>query len=165
MTFKTVFDVGSEGYSTWWFAAPGVLLVCIGVASVFKPMLMSMVSPADSVWGRPRTIFSWFFLTFALVWTLGSFAATYRDYQAALSALSNRKYRVVEGSVADFVPMPVAGRAKERFVVRGVRFSYSDSIVTPGFHRTASHGGPIRQGLHVRVTYFGNLILRLEVAK
>jgi len=53
----------------------------------------------------------------------------------------------------------------ESFTVGGRRFSYSDYEVTAGFNNTASHGGPIRAGLHVRVTYWGNLILRLEVAR
>jgi hypothetical protein len=61
--------------------------------------------------------------------------------------------------------MPYTGHSEESFTVEGHRFSYSDYIVTSGFHNTASHGGPIREGLHVRVTYSGNLILRLEVAQ
>jgi hypothetical protein len=39
------------------------------------------------------------------------------------------------------------------------------SILTPGFHNTASHGGPIKPGLHVRLSYAGNDILRIEVAE
>ena len=51
----------------------------------------------------------------------------------------------------------------ESFAVGGHRFSYSDYVVTSGFHNTASHGGPIHDGLDVRVSYLGNLILRLEI--
>ena len=61
--------------------------------------------------------------------------------------------------------MPYAGHSDESFVVGGRRFSYSDFVVTSGFHNAASHGGPIREGLYVRVTYLGNLILRLEIAQ
>ena len=126
---------------------------------------MSRAFPSEQLRGRPRTIFSWFFLIFAVTWTVGSFVATYGEYNAAATALRNRGYQVVEGRVTNFVPMPFTGHAQESFVVDGVRFCYSDYIVTSGFHNTASHGGPIHQGLYVRVTYLGNLILRLEVAK
>jgi hypothetical protein len=60
--------------------------------------------------------------------------------------------------------MPYAGHAQKRFSVCGVPFSYSDYIETGGVNRSSSHGGPIRAGLWVRVSYVGNTIARLEVA-
>lgn len=45
------------------------------------------------------------------------------------------------------------------------RFCYSDYVITPGFHTSASHGGPIRAGIHVRIAHSGPTILRLEVRK
>jgi hypothetical protein len=41
--------------------------------------------------------------------------------------------------------------------------SYSDYVVTAGFNNTASHGGPIRQDLPVRISYVGNSIVKLEI--
>ncbi|MBV9128726.1 MAG: hypothetical protein JO117_11650 [Verrucomicrobia bacterium] len=61
--------------------------------------------------------------------------------------------------------MPYTGHQMEWFVVDGRRFEYSDYVIVPGFNNTASHGGPIRQGLQVRVHYVGNNIARLEVAR
>ncbi len=60
-------------------------------------------------------------------------------------------------------PDPMPRRSDESFVVGDRRCAYSDDLVTAGFHNTRRHGGPIREGLYVRVTYFGNSILRLEV--
>ncbi|MBX9769509.1 MAG: hypothetical protein K2X47_19690 [Bdellovibrionales bacterium] len=53
----------------------------------------------------------------------------------------------------------------ESFMVSGVRFQYSDYVVTDGFNQTASHGGPISKGAYVRICYDpkGNHILRLEI--
>ena len=71
----------------------------------------------------------------------------------------------IEGTVSQFIPMPYTGHAMESFVVHGVRFAYSDYVITAGFNNTSSHGGPIREGLPVRIWYRGNEILRLDVAK
>jgi hypothetical protein len=61
--------------------------------------------------------------------------------------------------------MPYEGHDQECFSVHSQRFCYSDYHVTPGFHNTASHGGPIRAGIPVRVAYSGPVILRLDIAK
>lgn len=83
----------------------------------------------------------------------------------ALTAFENGQYSVVEGIVTDFHPMPYEGHDEECFSVATKRFCYSDYEVTPGFHNSASHGGPIRLGLRVRVAFTFNTILRLEIAK
>jgi len=72
---------------------------------------------------------------------------------------------VVEGTVSRFVPMPVTGHAMERFCVHDTCFEYSDFVITSGFNNTSSHGGPIREGLPVRVTFVGNKIVKLEITK
>jgi len=65
--------------------------------------------------------------------------------------------------VTRFKPMPPSGHAPEEFCVKDRCFQYSDFEVSPAFNTTSSHGGPIREGLPVRVTYVGNAIVRLEV--
>jgi len=89
----------------------------------------------------------------------------YDSCRKAVMALRDGQYAVVEGYVSDFVPMPHSGHSMESFVVQGHRFSYSDYVVSAGFNNTASHGGPIREGLYVRVTYTNDVILRLEIAQ
>ena len=164
MTFKTAFDAASAGYSTWWFPASGLIFVAIGGLLVFAPGLMQPLMRFGPK-GKYRTVFSWFFLVFASLWTVLSFLGTFLQYHMATSCLNAGNCSVVEGPVTDFVPMPYEGHSMESFTVGGRRFSYSDYEVSAGFNNTASHGGPIRAGLHVRVTYWGNLILRLEVAR
>ena len=164
MTFKTVFDAANEGYSTGWFPALGLILVAVGGLLVFAPALVQRVLPSG-LQGRSRTVFSWMFFAYALLWTVGTFLATYLQYRTAISCLNAGNCPVAEGPVTNFVPMPYGGHAMERFTVDGRDFSYSDYHVTPGFRNTASHGGPIHEGLYVRITYSGNVILRLEVAQ
>jgi hypothetical protein len=164
MTFRTVFDAGQHGYATAWAPAFGLMFVVIGVLLVLRPALFQRLT-LSGLQVKPKKIFSWSYLIFALFWTVESFLATFRQYQTAVYDLRTGRYSVLEGPVTDFVPMPYTGHSEERFTVNGHRFSYSDYIVTLGFNNTASHGGPIREGLYVRVTYDGNLILRLEVAE
>jgi hypothetical protein len=164
VAYRTVFDVSQEGYAAWWFPAFGLIFVAGGALLVFAPALMLRLLPSG-LQGRARRGFSGVFFAFAILWTAGSFFSTYSQYRTATSALADGAASVVEGPVTHFTPMPYTGHSQESFVVGDRRFSYSDYIVSAGFHNTASHGGPIHEGLNVRVTYLGNLILRLEVAE
>jgi hypothetical protein len=88
---------------------------------------------------------------------------------ADVPAVCRAPRKVVEGTVASFVPMPREGHAMEHFCVQEVCFDYSDYMHTGGFNNTRSHGGPISASRSVRVTYaeggraLGNVIVRLEV--
>ena len=163
--FRTIFDAANEGYSTWWFPAFGLIFVCAGRTAGIQTRARAETDAFRRLKGRARTAFSWYFFNFAVVWTLGSFATTYAQYQSEAKALHGGSHNVVEGPIKSFAPMPYAGHSEESFVVADRRFSYSDYLVTPGFHNTSSHGGPIEDGLYVRVTYIGNLIVRLEIAQ
>jgi len=92
-----------------------------------------------------------------------------RQDSDALSAYRKGDYQMVEGTVADFDPMPYEGHKNECFSVLDKRFCYSDYAIRPGFRNTASHGGPISSGLQVRIAYKAtperNMILRLEIDK
>lgn len=164
VNYKTVFDADHHGYSTWSFPASGLVFLFIGALLVFKPLFMLKLMPFG-LQGRSRTVLSWFFFVFAALWTLGSFAITYIQYQPVEAALRDGHFDVAEGQITDFIPMPYNGHSQESFVVGGHRFSYFDYTVTYGFNNTASHGGPIRTGISIRVSYVGDLILRLEVAQ
>jgi hypothetical protein len=164
MTYTTVFDATNQGYTIWWFPAFGLIFVAVGAMLVFRPALMDKALPGG-LQGRPREVFRYVFFGFAILWTLGTFVATFKEYLRAHYALDTGEYQVAEGQVTDFIPMPYTGHANESFCVSDACFSYSDYGATVGFHNSASHGGPIREGLDVRVEYIGNLILKLQVAQ
>lgn len=163
MAFETVFDIGQQGFAGW-VAAYGMLFVPVVALLVFRPFVKRRASQ-PAMPGGVRPLSSRVILGFAACWIVAAFIATLVPYRAAVAALRDGHYSVVEGPVTDFVPMPYTGHAMERFSVQGQPFSYSDFIVTPGFRNSASHGGPIREGLYVRIAYVGNTILRLEVAR
>ncbi len=80
----------------------------------------------------------------------------------SIADLRAGRVTVIEGRVRDFVPMPFSGHSEEQFTVSDAHFSYSDYIIQPCFNNTNSHGGPIREGIWVRLSYHGNCILRIE---
>ena len=159
--YVTVFDVTRSGYRQWSFAAFGLTFVAVGLAipTLIRLGIFRKQPPWMEKW-FPRV-----FLGFAIFWTATSFLATYTEYRGAVHAMRSQQAHFVEGTVSQFIPMPYTGHAMESFVVQGVRFEYSDYAITAGFNNTASHGGPIREGLPVRIWYRGNEILRLDVAK
>lgn len=106
-----------------------------------------------------------FMAGFGLFWTVLVFLGTFPEWIAGRWALENGTAAVVEGPVENFVPMPEEGHAEESFTVHGVPFHYSDFNMTSAFRNTRSHGGPIRAGVHVRIHYRGNAILKLEISK
>ena len=162
MEYRVVFDVASAGYKSWSFPAFGLVFVVVGAG------LVAFRKNLPGWWGKHPTasnVFAFFFLGFAMLWTVVSFVATYYDYSSLSTAEQTNRVRVVEGIVTKFKPMPATGHAMERFCVSDKCFEYSDNVITAGFNNTSSHGGPIREGLPVRVSYVGNSITKLEVAR
>ena len=157
-----VFDIADAGYKSISSPAFCLIFVAIGIILVMWRMPIRRWNERGAV---ARLILPFGFLTFAILLTVAAFVSTYADYRAASSARQDNSAQVVEGVVTDFKPMPAAGHAMESFCVSGVCFRYSDYVVTAGFNQTSSHGGPIRDGLPVRVTYIGNTIVKLEVAE
>lgn len=89
---------------------------------------------------------------------------SYQEFLICRRASTGEGVKVVEGRVGAFIPMPLEGHAEESFVVDGTKFSYSGYEGGCWFHHAAANGGPIREGLQVRVHYWNSKILKVEVA-
>jgi len=152
--YRVVFDLYQKGYD-WWFPACGVPFMILGGMFVWFGRRRDQP--------RSRRLFGYAFVGFACLWSGVVFSSTFREYVALHSAYRHSHFSVVEGLVTDFHPMPYTGHQDECFSVQSRTFCYSDYEVTAGFNNSASHGGPIRAGLPVRVSYIGNRIVRLEV--
>jgi hypothetical protein len=156
MDYVVVFEVSASNPENIWFPAIGLVFVAIGVGLVvYRERFRE---------GAAR-ILPFAFLGFALLWTTVATVAMLSASLGLASALRQGRCNVVEGLVTQFDPMPYQGHKLESFVVAGQRFEYSDYVLSSGFHQTASHGGPIRSGLRVRIHHVGNDIARLEIAR
>lgn len=154
MPYVTVFDIAQTHFQ-WWFTAFGLIFVLIGIVFIFVGKKWPSL--------RRAKITGYFMLVFASLWTVIAFNSTFGDYRKSIDAYRAGNYAVVEGNVKNFHPMPYEGHQDECFSVQDERFCYSDYAVQAGFNQSASHGGPIREGLPVRVIYYNGQILRLEV--
>jgi hypothetical protein len=103
--------------------------------------------------GRTGRVLTFFVAGAGVLWTLGAGATMYGFHAEARAAAKSPNTLLVEGVVEDFHPAPYEGHQDESFSVGGVRFAYSDYAITGGFRQSSSHGGPIRQGLVVRIRY------------
>lgn len=160
MNFELVFDADDAGYRQWSFPAFGLIFVAIGLGILVYHW--KNPSPGRTRWS---SAFPYFFTAFAVLWVSISFAGTFSEYWELRQALRSGEFEVVEGKVVDFVPMPAHGHAMERFTVNGRRYEFSDYVVSAGFKNTQSHGGPIREGLIVRIADVRGKIARLEIAR
>ena len=90
-------------------------------------------------------------------------------FNKTVGAYNRGEYQIVEGYVENFDPMPYEGHANETFEINGVKFSYSDYNIHPGYNNTKSHGGVIKEnGQHLKIGYvylnetYGNIIVYIE---
>jgi|MudIll2142460700_1097286.scaffolds.fasta_scaffold65312_2 hypothetical protein len=168
MNFIKVFDLVESGYRTWSFATNGLIFIVIGSVLVLAPYISKKYKISYIGFEkRSYKVFSWFMLIFALFWTTTSFLGTFSNYKRLKSTLTNGRYKIVEGPVENFDPMPYSGHKEESFTVNGIKFSFSDYIVTNAFNNTKSHGGPIDENSYVKIYYTvggkNNSILKLWI--
>jgi hypothetical protein len=154
--YVTVFQI-SSGSAGLPFALLGLVPLIIGAILI--------VGKWRFHWRRPDWLFAVFSCTFGTIWIFVGGGQILTKGSDAFTAFRTGQYSIVEGTVIDFHSMPYEGHDNECFTVEARRFCYSDYAVTSGFHNAASHGGPIRSGIHVRVAYLGPTILRLQIRK
>lgn len=159
MHYTTVFDVTQVGFRQWTFPAFGLIFIVIGLVlpTLLKHRVLRSPIPGMDKWFPP------IWLGFAIIWTVTSFISTFGEYRRAVAAMRDNRAQIVEGVVTQFKPMPYIGHSMESFTVQGVKFEYSDYVAAAGFNQTASHGGPIHEGLPVKIWYDHGQILRLDV--
>ncbi len=87
------------------------------------------------------------------------------EHLACMSAARNGDGEWVEGTVHDYRPLrSVLQRPwSESFAVGDVTVTYPLLASGCGYHRTEVEGGPIREGMRVRLLDWNGQILRLEV--
>ena len=106
--------------------------------------------------------FLFVFIAFGLLWTIGvgqELGSKYFNYR---SALNDHRYQEVEGVVENYGLDVVGMQFEEAFTVQCVEFHYSPYALF-GFRKTQRRGGPLDDGVYVRIQYYEGKILRLWI--
>jgi hypothetical protein len=161
--YTLVFNLADQSVAPGpWILIP-VVLTGVGALLVFKPALMRQIMPGG-LQGTSRRLFSWFFFLFAGLLTVAILVSTISASTRLRTEMRLGKSLMTEGCLQGFHPMPASGHDTERLRINGLQFAYSDYVITPGFHQTESHGGPVHADSRLRLSYIGPEIVKLEVA-
>src|SRR5262245_32431394 len=115
MHYQVVFDASRNGSQLAIFlAAPifALIFVMIGLA------LKNSIDPKEAIKGKFFLAISGVGFLLSLVLIAGNSA----EYYQAKRALQTGNYKVVEGTVRNFVPMPPGGHSTESFDIGGTSF-------------------------------------------
>lgn len=168
--FVTVFDLAALDAPSSPDAATMIGLAAIGAVLALVGLSL-----------RRRAQLSWMLLLLAVVaWADAGmqYQAQTRvpfDYWVLKAAVAKRSYEIVQGTVINFHAMaPGSNYDWERFDLPPYRFGYADSYGTAAFKRISAFGGPIKNGLYLRITFvvddrapehFKNKIVKLEIRR
>lgn len=159
--YTVVFDARNAGLPGWEFIAVGLGLIAFGY-------FMRSARAAQPGTTKLGWLFRNGILIFACFWTATVTLSVVGDTLRMRYRLNHGDYVVVEGVVSDFVPGDWTGHRQELWRVRSgdqdYWYTYSKPIITSGFRQTQEEGGPIHNGVHVRIADEDGLIARLEVA-
>lgn len=157
--YELIFDAGSS-YTTWRGAViPGL----ISLTSAFLAFVSWKWSRVGNPKHRNYTIMASIVSILAAALTVGILGYTHNRFTVIRDALSSGRFKSIEGTVSGLVAERRDGHPRERFTVGGVTFVYSSSDISSGFHWTVGKGGPIREGLRVRISDVDGIIARLEI--
>ncbi|MBC7721654.1 MAG: hypothetical protein H7068_06480 [Pedobacter sp.] len=112
-------------------------------------------------------VFGIFFASIASLFSTFVISINLNEYFKTKKNYDNKEYKIIEGKVQHYHPMPEGGHDSEHFDVKEIYFEYSDSDISDyGYNNATSNGGAIKENLYIRITYFNNgdknVILKLE---
>jgi hypothetical protein len=160
--YVTVFDAASHPLRGWTDVAPGLIFVAIGGALVLFPRFAEAI-PFHGPQALKRP-FDWAFLSFGVILTATLSMSVFGGNLVEGAALRRGDCRLVEGRVEHIETTRTRGGYREKGEVAGVPFEYAATEIQGGFRTPASSGGPMEEGLQVRICERAGHILHLEIA-
>jgi hypothetical protein len=149
--YQTIFELGFRSFP---WASVGRLLIFIA-----SGLLLARLFKSKSL----CVVVGLFVASIASLILLASLVVFVPNFIKQRSSYVSGKSSLVEGVVENFHPAPTLGPARETFSVHGILFSYNALDDMPCFHDAPLHGGPLREGLGVRIHYYEGCIQRIDV--
>lgn len=114
--------------------------------------------------GWPMVLFIIGWSLFWLVGDLPSLKLATVGIRDLIQAYRNGRAEVIEGVVHVSHRQPAWGHsAGDKITIGDKRFEVNFFLATPGYRRTISHGGALREGVFARLHHFRGVILKVEV--
>ena len=164
MGYEVLYDFANEALPIKPMIFMPLLFVFIGVGIIMYHIKQKDMNKMKRTYG---IIFGSIAGSFALVVSILVIPSHFIDYYKTKDIYYNKEYKVIEGTLNNFDPMPYTGHKTESFSINQVCFEYSDyDLSYYGFRNTKSHGGPVDEGKRFRISYFNNgkrnIILKIE---
>lgn len=162
--YVTVFEIAGGNTCLPWLDRPTYLALGIGAVAVGILLFVLRLML------RGRFRIGLFAPVFLMFWGLGwfrfspSILATYSHADKLYADYQNRRYDTVEGTVYVLREQPEIGHAPgDLILIGGKEFVINYFRMTPGYRRTISHGGALRNGVYARLCYRDGHILRVDI--
>jgi hypothetical protein len=157
MQTQVVFD-STTSEAGWLLSASPFLLV--GVLLVMSGLFVALLN-----WKKgwvPRLL--GIGLALMLIFEF-SFRYSYYHWIFFSQYLNPGPHQTVEGPVENYLARQSGEVNFEQFTVNGVLLGYGSLGLPKCYHRPAANGGPLHEGLRVRITYDGACIAKVEILK
>lgn len=165
MDLVTVFEITSWSNG---IRADALFDFAVGVGSlsfgIFLLVRARRARELSKAWPMALFIIGW-----SLFWLVGGLPlwkiATV-GIRELVQVHENGQDEVTEGPVHVSFQQPAWGHTSgDKITVGGKPFEVNYYLVTPGYRRTISHGGALREGVFARLRHFRGVILKVEVGK
>lgn len=159
MEYITVYDAAYSIFDGWW--VPAITIIASIIFWKTSQFLYDILPIFLISYLKAMVYF------LVLLTLLSGTGFIYTNMKTALAS-ARKTCNLEEGKIEDFV----ASLSGDKFRVNNTKFKYSSNSITGGFNHPSKEGGPISEGLQVRLCYIGDrfsggkpiLIVRLEVA-
>jgi hypothetical protein len=162
MNYISVFDVSKEGLP--WQIPAFFILFCIGTIGFLTYMLRKLRGQIPLSGYRAVSTIAFLVGLGLVIGSIMQCEASYREYESARQLLQDPDTRVIEGMIHDFHQMPPGGHAIESFTINGIKFQYGTGWGSVIFNSNWNSGF-LHDGVTARITYSGDKILRIEIAR
>src|SRR5262245_53756421 len=155
LSYRVVFDISQNGNQL-------AILFLGPIGALLFSLVGWALRQTDDNDSRTRGTFFLVFSAAGGALSIFAILLSYAQFATLKHHLKTGRFKVAEGIVQDFVPMPPGGHATESFRVGDVNFRYgygsSSTTFTSGWNQ-----GYLHNGAQVRIAYDGGEILRVEV--